>query len=642
MNHRLHITASLLILYSLASYCYSSKPNVLFISIDDLRPQTYSYGHSQMVTPNIDQLATEGYQFNRAYAQVAICGASRTSVLTGLRPDTTGVYNNNTNFRNSVPWVTTLPKHFSNNGYNSIGIGKKYHNGSNDPQTWDVWLGDSGSNWVQPYVDPDNLSIHLDRKAIQGSTGTTHNGPVTECVDTNYNSYVDGKVTDETIQLIADLSNGDQPFFIGVGFAKPHLPFIAPKKYWDYYTVEDLDIPEYRQRGQNTDSFRFSYTYSQELRTYYGVPEMPTGNTHPKNAPSFETTPSVSHDNLEQELIHGYYACVSYADDLVGKLIQALKDNDVYDNTVILLWGDHGWHLGEHNQWTKHTNYEIANRIPLIIKAPQLPGNVSLDSLVEALDIYPTLSDLCGIDLPPHLEGDTLVPLMEGTANLDTDEPSLSQYPRFSGRMGYTIRTENFRYIQWQRNGILEYEELYDHRTDPKENINIASGINNQTEQVLELRTQLNNYLESLETNNESKFTDFLNNNNLTELSSDDDSDGIPNILEYAFNLNPIDNNNDVIVLNNGNRGMMGLPLIQHTNTSESSNLILKYLKKTNTEDLNYIPEFSSDLELWTPGNNQAKSEIINNYWELITLEDTPETGINNKRFGRVRVVYDP
>jgi len=145
-----------------------------------------------------------------------------------------------------------------------------------------------------------------------------------------------------------------------------------------------------------------------------------------------------------------------------------------------------------------------------------------------------------------------------------------------------------------------------------------------------------------LETNNESKFTDFLNNNNLTELSSDDDSDGIPNILEYAFNLNPKDKNNDVIVLNNGNRGMMGLPLIQYTNTSESSNLILKYLKKTNTEDLNYIPEFSSDLELWTPGNNQAKSEIINNYWELITLEDTAETGINNKRFGRVRVVYDP
>lgn len=145
-----------------------------------------------------------------------------------------------------------------------------------------------------------------------------------------------------------------------------------------------------------------------------------------------------------------------------------------------------------------------------------------------------------------------------------------------------------------------------------------------------------------METNNESKFTDFLNNNNLTELSSDDDSDGIPNILEYAFNLNPKDKNNDVIVLNNGNRGMMGLPLIQYTNTSESSNLILKYLKKTNTEDLNYIPEFSSDLELWTPGNNQAKSEIINNYWELITLEDTAETGINNKRFGRVRVVYDP
>lgn len=145
-----------------------------------------------------------------------------------------------------------------------------------------------------------------------------------------------------------------------------------------------------------------------------------------------------------------------------------------------------------------------------------------------------------------------------------------------------------------------------------------------------------------METNNESKFTDFLNNNNLTELSSDDDSDGIPNILEYAFNLNPKDKNNDVIVLNNGNRGMMGLPLIQYTNTSESSNLILKYLKKTNTEDLNYIPEFSSDLELWTTGNNQAKSEIINNYWKLITLEDTAETGINNKRFGRVRVVYDP
>ena len=302
-----------------------------------------------MKTPHLDQLALDGYQFNRAYVQQAVCGPSRASIMTGLRPDRTGAYQYNSNFRDTMPWVYTLPQTLSEQGYFSTAIGKIYHviNGQNDPLSWDEdWLSGSG---------------------IYGATG---NAPYENYAGSE-GSLRDGAVTDAAITKLAELKS-QQPFFYGVGYVRPHLPFVAPSSYWDLYSIADLEQPYTDSPAVNASSYAFT-TWG-ELRSYSGIPA-----SGPVSAVQ------------EQNLIHGYYACVSFVDAQVGRLMEALQEQGLSENTIVVVWGDHGYHLGDHGEWCKHTNFERATRIPLIVKVQWMPGASRVDALVEALDIYPTL-----------------------------------------------------------------------------------------------------------------------------------------------------------------------------------------------------------------------------------------------------------
>jgi len=410
--------------------------NVLMIAIDDLRPQLNCYGHTQMKTPHIDALAATGYQFNRAYIQQAVCAPSRTSIMTGLRPDSTRVFDLHTHFRDTVPWVETLPQYLMENGYYTAGIGKIYHGGLNDTLSWsEPWVSGGGTQYVI-------------------ASNQTHKAAV-ENADVADNVYKDGAVVEEAILKLSDLKN-KQPFFYGVGLRKPHLPFTSPKRYADLYTDADLELPYTRVHALNAS--RYAYTSWGELRSYYGMPE--TGPVSLKQ---------------EKMLIHGYYACVSYIDKLIGDLLAALEAEGLAENTIVFLWGDHGWHLGNQNQWCKHTNFERATRIPMIIKVPWMPGGEKLDQLVEAVDLYPTIVDLCGLPLPPHLQGESLKPLLENPS-LPGKTAAISQYPR-GDVMGYSMRTDRYRYIEWRiknSNLILE-RELYDHLNDPGEDTNVVN-----------------------------------------------------------------------------------------------------------------------------------------------------------------------
>jgi hypothetical protein len=291
------------------------------------------------------------------------------------------------------------------------------------------------------------------------------------------NAYRDGAVTDEAILKLADLKT-KQPFFYGVGYARPHLPFVAPSTYWDLYTTNDLVLPHTDDPA--VDASTFAYTTWGELRNYDGIPA---------SGPVSEVQ--------EKELIHGYYACVSYIDAQLGRLMDALEAEGLAENTIVVVWGDHGWHLGDHGQWTKHTNFELATRIPMMIKVPWMPGASKIDALTEAVDLYPTLLDLCGLEHPVQLEGDSLVPLLQAPESTG-DADAISQYPR-SGNMGYSMRTDRYRYTEWrvENSNILMERELYDHFLDPREDTNVVNQASYAADVAL-LEAQLQARLDEL------------------------------------------------------------------------------------------------------------------------------------------------
>jgi len=430
-----------------------SDVNVLMIAIDDLLPQLRCYGESQMITPNLDQLAADGYLFNRAYVQQAVCGPSRASIMTGLRPDTTLAYEYNSDFRDTIPWAYTLPQVLSGQGYHSVGIGKIYHviGGENDSLSWDEPWSQGG-----------------------GSYGSTGNVPYESTAGSD-SDLRDGATTDAAITKLAQLKN-QQPFFYGVGYVRPHLPFVAPQAYWDMYSVSDLEFPHTDSPASNASSY--AYTSWGELRSYTGIPA-----SGPVSAVQ------------EQNLIHGYYACVSYVDAQIGRLLEGLETEGLAENTIVVVWGDHGWHLGDHGEWCKHTNFEVAARIPLIVKVPWMPGASRIDALVEALDIYPTLLDLCGVEHPSHLQGESLLPLLESPESAGPGE-AVSQYPRNSKTiMGYSMRTDRYRYVEWRAVGsnVPAEIELYDHVYDPREDVNIAGSADGNL--LAALSAQLDAYI---------------------------------------------------------------------------------------------------------------------------------------------------
>lgn len=424
-----------------------AKPlNVLFIAVDDLRPQLGCYGNKMVKSPNIDQLAASGLLFERAYCQQAVCSPSRTSLLTGLRPDSTKVYDLVTHFRTTIPDVVTLPQHFKNHGYQTAWWGKLFHANLLDPVSW-TQQGDQmepKSNW-RAYATDEAKAIAEQNKGA---------GPAYEMADLPDNAYPDGKIAEKAIETMRQLK--DKPFFLAVGFFKPHLPFNAPRKYWDLYNPSDFSLPELQSAPRNAPAL--ASTGWGELRNYAGIPA--------KGPMS---------DEQARQLIHGYHACVSYTDAQIGKVLDELKRLGLDKNTVVVLWGDHGWKLGEYGQWAKHTNFEIDTRVPLVARIPGMKASgKKTNALVEFVDIYPFLCEAVGLPKPPHLQGTSFMPLLSKPA-MAWKKTAFSQYPRGGGVMGYSMRTDRYRYTKWLKpDGSVVATELYDLRKDPRASVNVA------------------------------------------------------------------------------------------------------------------------------------------------------------------------
>ena len=469
----------------------ADRPNILFIAVDDLRPEFGAYGANYVKSPNLDRIAKEGITFNRAYCQQAVCSPTRSSLLTGTRPDTTKVWDLVTHFRAALPNVVTLPQHFKNNGYFVQGMGKIYHGSLDDPQSWSVpW----GTPKAETYALPENVTLNERRYGVdpdgdnaaatkgkgKGKGAKTAKaagvtvpdsmpaaknirGPAFEGAEVPDNTFQDGKVAELAVSTLRDISQKKEPFFLAVGFIKPHLPFIAPKKYWDLYDPAKIQLATNPFRPK--DAPEYAILSGGELRNYHGIPE--------GHVP----------DDLARQLKHGYYAAISYMDAQVGKVLAELDRLDLRKNTIVILWGDHGWKLGEHDAWCKHSNSENDTNTALLLSVPGMKNaGAKTNSIVEFVDIYPTLADLAGLPLPKHLEGVSFKPVLDDP-NRPWKSAAFSQYPRSAGKseigqlMGYAMRTERYRFVVWvarDDHAKIDAIELYDHTLDPQENTNIA------------------------------------------------------------------------------------------------------------------------------------------------------------------------
>lgn len=438
-------------------------PHVLFIAVDDLKPNVGCYGDTHARTPNIDRLAARGVLFERAYCMQAVCSPSRNAVLTGLRPQTLRIYDLGTNFRQSVPDVVTLPQHFQQQGWKTEALGKLFHVGHGnheDPASWSVphWKAQSIG-----YALPENKAQLTREQALFENKNARDlpRGAPFESADVPDNTYGDGKIADEAIlRLQAAKKNPSQPFFLAVGFLKPHLPFCAPKKYWDLH--DPLQLPRPTRSTPPEGAPAFAPQFGGELRQYANIPE--AGPLDEEQA---------------RQLIHGYYAATSYMDAQLGRVLDTLDELQLTDSTIIVLWGDHGWHLGDHGMWCKHTNYEQATRAPLIIVAPGKPAGRRTAALTEFVDIYPTLCDLAGVEKPFHLQGESLVGTMEQDPPSTPEQMAFQVYPRSNKAhgplLGQTVRTDRYRYVEWQKkDGSIVARELYDMQLDPEETKNQA------------------------------------------------------------------------------------------------------------------------------------------------------------------------
>lgn len=437
----------------------AARPNVLLIAADDLRADLGSYGHPEVKTPHLDALARRGVVFERAYCQQAVCNPSRASVLTGRRPDTLRVWNLQTHFRETLPEVVTLPQAFKQAGYTSVGLGKLFHNQSgprrppfpfSDPPSWSRpprWA--EGAHW-QDWVVPGDAA-----------GPKTKGGPV-QCLDVSDEAYFDGQIAAAAVTVLREFASSREPFFLGVGFWKPHLPFNAPKRYWDLYDRAKLAPPDPAAAPAGAPALA-AHPW-QELRGYAGMPQ------------SGPLTPAQT-----AELRHGYLAAISFLDAQVGRVLAELERSGLAANTVVVFWSDHGFHLGEHDLWAKTSNYELDARVPLIVAAPGVArAGGRAAGLTELIDVYPTLTALAGLAADPALEGRSLLPQLRDPAG--PGKPfALTQHPRPAygapTHMGYALRDDRFRYVEWRElaTGAVAARELYDHRTDPRETVNRAA-----------------------------------------------------------------------------------------------------------------------------------------------------------------------
>ncbi|MGZ0174530.1 MAG: sulfatase [Planctomycetales bacterium] len=437
---------TLLMLASMNSVFAADQPNVLFIAVDDLRPELACYGKKHIHSPNIDRLAVSGVLFERAYCMVPTCGASRASLMTGIRPTRNRFVNYLTSAQKDAPGITTFNTQFRKNGYYTMSLGKIFHHPDDNAKGWSepAWRP-KGIPW---YRQPENAELHEKRQ----KQGKRKRGPAWESADVPDNAYADGVLAERAMADLERLSQKDEPFFLAVGFFKPHLPFIAPKKYWDLYDHNKIQVPDNYHVPK--DAPKESIHSSGELRAYAGIP----------------AKGSVS-DESARNLIHGYYACVSYTDALIGKLLGELDRRELSDNTIVVLWGDHGWNLGEHALWCKHSCYETSMQIPLIVRAPGIKGGQRRSGLIESIDLYPSLCELAGLPLPGHLQGRSFATLMR---DADTEWKSAA-VGRFQN--GDTIRTDAFRFTEYtDKKGKLTSRMLYDHTADPHEDVNVTAS----------------------------------------------------------------------------------------------------------------------------------------------------------------------
>jgi iduronate 2-sulfatase len=439
------------------------RPNVLFIAVDDLKPATGAYGDKAARTPALDALAARGTLFHRAYCMQAVCGPSRNAVLTGLRPETLKIYDLATHFRQRMPDVRTLPQHFKEQGYLTQALGKIFHVGHGNQEDAPSW---SVPHWpVKSIGYAKKQSTELTREealfANLPAQGLPR-GPGMERADVPDEAYGDGQIAQEAKRRLAALAeHPEQPWFLALGFVKPHLPFCAPEKYWAMHDPDKLPQPHSSVPPEGAPPY--ATQISGELRAYAESPE--TGPVSPE---------------LTRQLIHGYYAAVSYMDTQLGKVLAELDALKLSDNTIIVLWGDHGWHLGDHGMWCKHSNYEQATRSALMIAAPGKKAAQHSQALVEFVDIYPTLCELAGLPLPNHLtgQGSSLVPLLtDPSASIKAAAHQVYPKRSLDGKplMGHAVRTERYRYVEWQLpDRSVRHRELYDLERDPDETKNIA------------------------------------------------------------------------------------------------------------------------------------------------------------------------
>lgn len=466
------------------------QSNVLIILVDDLKPNLGCYGDPLAKTPNIDRLAASGMRFEMAYCNQSVCAPSRNNLLLGSRSTSIGIYGLGRHFRDVLPNAVTMPQYFSKNGWKSASFGKVLHTGHgnhDDPHSWDV---PAYLDKVVEYLLPESTEGgQLTREEAYFTNqkldriGSLPKGYAWENADVDDDGYADGRIAEKVIERLQFHQNEpEKPFFIMAGFVKPHLPFTAPKKYWDMHDPNAFPLASDQNDPEAAPGF--AGKRGGEIVNYAPL-----------------TVANLKETAVQRQLLHGYYAAASFADAQIGKVLDALDRYGFSDNTIVVLWGDHGWHLGDHGYWTKHTNYEQANRIPIIFRVPGMtePGSVTRQ-LAETVDIFPTLADLAGLPRPKGpqpIDGTSLVPVLKNSEASVRDH-AYHAYPR-GPRMGRAIRTDRYRLVEWKRPGADQEEavfEVYDYQEDPGETRNLAAS---RPELLAQLKLILANHPEPLE-----------------------------------------------------------------------------------------------------------------------------------------------
>lgn len=457
----------------------ASRPNVLIILVDDLKPALGCYGDSAARTPHIDALAARGLRFDLAYCNQAVCAPSRFSLMLGSHSTSTGLYDLSSKLRETLPKAVTLPQHFARHGgYRTESLGKVFHIGHGnpgDPASFSIpHFKDKVIEYADPASKPDGPltreeAMFQNVEAPPGGMNTLPRGAAFEAPDVADDAYADGRVAAETIKRLGAAKERREhdgtPFFIVAGFARPHLPFSVPKKYWDLHDPAKLPSPAFEELPEGSP--KSAHKRGGEICNYFPVPD--------------KNDPAPISGQVKRQLIHGYYASTSYVDAQIGKVTRALDELGLAKNTIVVLWGDNGFHLGDLGIWTKHTNYEQANHIPLLITAPGVttPGSVTRQPAGSA-DLFPTLAELAGLPFPAGpqpIDGLSLVPVLRDPSVRVRDH-AFHAYPK--DKLGRAIRTERYRMVEWKPIGGSENQaehELYDYQNDPLETRNLAGEL---------------------------------------------------------------------------------------------------------------------------------------------------------------------